>query len=791
MKAKYWVLVVLLVSSILAWWSGLFSEKEPFYIAVSGPMSGKSEANGQAMVQGIQLCLDQINQQGGIHGRPVKLLIFDDQNQPEQAKEIALKITKQTEALAVIGHYTSYASLAAAPIYRQIGIAAVSGSATADEITMGNDWYFRTIFNNSDQGALLANYVRKILNYHEADILFDEDVYGTKLAEAFRQTAELIGLKIRHRWHFDSADGTSFKNTLQDMIATQQASPTRQGIIFLATHSTEAVETIVSLRREGVGPRIQFIGADALSSSHFVKKLGNYPKERTQPGYYSDGTYTTAPFLFEVANESAQHFWRVFSQKYQEKPMITSALYYDAAMVILDAIKKLAPEQMATLEKTRQQVKDNLWQLSRLEDAVEGVTGSLYFDENGDMIKSIPIGVYEKGRAIVAVEQFQLLSNVQNIDDLLQNVLDNQIIQSNGKFMNRARVVYAGIDFNEISEINFRRSVYSADFFLWFRFKGDFDDDNIEFVNMLNPDTRLGKPVVEQSFGGGFAPSPDVLVTAVVEEHLASNENEVMQNPDSSLGKPIVEQSHEGLTIRSYRVKSVFKADFDFHDYPRDKQVLPISFRHKALTRDKLIYVVDAQGMQLSQFDPQHIKKSTRKFFKQGGLQVNKVLFFQNSHTNDSTLGLPNLFDEQQRIEHSQFNAAISVERNVSNFVLKTLLPVLFLIALGYFSFYLTAFTPKLAIGTNLILATSLFHLKLSSDLSNIDYIILIEYFFYLVYLLAIFVIIVSVFFHRAEDAKDDAEDEKTKLFLKRTNLFGKIFYPIILFAGAGAIAFS
>ncbi|OAD18621.1 Extracellular ligand-binding receptor [Candidatus Thiomargarita nelsonii] len=163
------------------------------------------------------------------------------------------------------------------------------------------------------------------------------------------------------------------------------------------------------------------------------------------------------------------------------------------------------------------------------------------------------------------------------------------------------------------------------------------------------------------------------------------------------------------------------------------------------------------------------------------------MLFFQNSHQNDSTLGLPNLFSNQQRIEFSQFNAGINIERHVTSFILKTLLPVLFLIALGYFSFFLTAFAPKLAIGTNLILATSLFHLKLSSDLANIDYIILIEYFFYLVYMLALFVILVALFYHLGEGK----EDEKTELLLKRTNLFGKIFYPIILFGGIAAIIYS
>ncbi|OAD18895.1 Extracellular ligand-binding receptor, partial [Candidatus Thiomargarita nelsonii] len=252
----------------------------------------------------------------------------------------------------------------------------------------------------------MAHYVRKVLKYNEVDILFDEEVYGSTLAEAFVQTAELIGLRIKHRWHFDSE--TRFKKSLEEMIATQQASPTKQGIVFLATHSAEAVEAIVSSRRQGIDRRIQFIGADALSSSNFVQQLKFSPQERSQPGYYSDGTYITSPFLFDIANERAQYFRHAFLKKYQEEPMTTSALYYDAAMLALDAIKRLPP--LTKLKNQRQQVKNNLWQLSRLEDAVEGVTGSLYFDENGDTIKSIPIGVYKNGRAIVALYQFQAVS---------------------------------------------------------------------------------------------------------------------------------------------------------------------------------------------------------------------------------------------------------------------------------------------------------------------------------------------------------------------------------------------
>jgi len=321
---------------VIVIWQGNFfsseeSPEEPIYLAVVGPMSGKSKVNGKALVNGINLYLDKINQQGGIDGKPVKLLTFDDQNKPELAKKLALEIAKNSKALAVIGHYTSSASLAAAPIYKKYGIPAISGSATADEITRDNEWYFRTIFNNSDQGALLANYVSKVLNYEEANILFDEDAYGSTVAAAFAQNAKRIGLEIKHQWHFNSEAG--LKNSLRNLMVTLSASPKKPGILFLATHSTEAAKTITVLRQQLDDINVPIIGADALSSPNFLHKLKQNPQEQIQPGY---------------ADERAQDFRYAFFKKYQEEPMITSAMYYDAAMVVLDAIRKMLEQGQAT-----------------------------------------------------------------------------------------------------------------------------------------------------------------------------------------------------------------------------------------------------------------------------------------------------------------------------------------------------------------------------------------------------------------------------------------------------------
>jgi branched-chain amino acid transport system substrate-binding protein len=735
-------LILLVISIIFAW--HIFSGKEPVYIAVSGPISGSRQPNGEAMVQGIRLYLDEINQEGGIDGRPIKLLVYNDQNKPELAKANALEIATQTQALAVIGHYSSTTSLAASPIYKEYGVPAITGSATADALTNENNWYFRTIFNNSDQGALIANYVRKILGYEEASILYDEDAYGSTLKDAFTHTAKRIGLSIKHQWSFDSVEPTEVKKTIYQMFDDVKKAPEEAGMLFFAIHSTEAVRAIVKLPQIRQ-VRVSIIGADALSSSNFTDKLSQFPQEQAQPGYFSDGVYALLPFLLEFApSEQMTPFILKFLEKYQHRPTISSALYYDVAKIAIHAIENITLKKKQYIEKQRREVRDNLLGLSQLENAIEGVTGYLYFDKTRDAIKSIPVGIYKNGIPNVAIRQYQPLSQTRLIGgDLLQKSLDNKIISVNHRLMSQTEVVFVGIDFNKISELNPQTSTFLADFYLWFRFKGDFDYQNIEFMNILNQE-------------------------------------------NNRLRMPIIEHVSEGkVTTITYRIKMPFKAELAFHKYPLDRQVLPISFRHKILTRDKLIYVVDAQGMDIHQMGD----KKTRDAFSIGGWKMKDVLFSQNSLKHHSTLGIPELFGSRQRIEYSQFNAIITIERNYWDVIFKKLLPPLLLVVLGYLSFFVpsSAFGTRLALGTFMIAATTPFYLNVTSELPKIDYTLLIEYFFYLIYFLAILTIAIAISVY----IKSDDEDNDSRKFVKRLNFWGKWLYKVILITGGATLLYA
>ena len=84
----------------------------------------------------------------------------------------------------MIGHRTSDASLAAGLVYLEKEIPAVTGTATADELT-ANPWYFRTTYSNRLQAELIAGYMTSVLGFEQATLITTNTAYSNSLSEAF------------------------------------------------------------------------------------------------------------------------------------------------------------------------------------------------------------------------------------------------------------------------------------------------------------------------------------------------------------------------------------------------------------------------------------------------------------------------------------------------------------------------------------------------------------------------------------------------------------------------------
>src|SRR5258708_32857112 len=142
-------------------------------IGVYAATSGSEAAFGQATVQGEQLAAEEINKNGGVLGRKIRLIVEDDLGKAEEAASVVTKLITHDNVIAVLGENSSNQSLAAAPICQASKVPMISASSTNPAVTKKGDYIFRVCFTDPYQGKALAMFVRTNLHATTAAILRD------------------------------------------------------------------------------------------------------------------------------------------------------------------------------------------------------------------------------------------------------------------------------------------------------------------------------------------------------------------------------------------------------------------------------------------------------------------------------------------------------------------------------------------------------------------------------------------------------------------------------------------
>jgi len=588
---------------------------DAFYIAVVGPMSGKIKKDGDQIVRGVRFCLEQVNKEGGVNEKPVKAVLFDDQNDPDLAHKRALEIAKHPNIIMVIGHLDSNTCVKGGEVYRAAGIPTITASATADEVTKGNDWYFRTIFNNRSQGIFLATYVKKILNTDTVSIINDQNIYGASLASYFDDAFKASEGKIKYRRSFDANAPNA--DIIIDQITNDLKNTTDDdGIIFLATHADEAVKLTVSIRRKGLNAPI--IGGDALGSNTFSLRFNKYPEEQADPGYFSDGIYAVAPVIPDVASEKIRQFRNMYTLKYDEEPGWIAISYYEAALMAVQAMKKADVKgRQKLITQERRKLRDTL---------AKGAIGNISFDKSGNAEKALVIGFFQNQNFISALTQLHPMSEFNRISDTEEA---DQIISVDNKPMSKTNVVYTGIDIHTITDLDIKNLLFTMDFSLWFRFQGAFNPADIEFLNAVKPIQLL---------------------------------------------KPSYQKISEQYTYRLYKVKAQFYADFVSTRPVFGQHILGLSFRHKYLNRNQLIYVIDMLGMGLTSGLSPHEELRQKQVLKPVyGWTINRSWLFPDI-VEKPTQGKPRYLNlSKGKADYSRFNYGIGIKKDAFSF--RRLLP--------------------------------------------------------------------------------------------------------------------
>jgi len=531
-----------------------FSAGQTVRIGLVGPMSGPDAELGQAMRAGVESFVERVNASAGEDRRRIEIVVRDDQSKQETARQQALDLAENTDVVAVLGHLDDDTSEEAAPVYAEKGLAAVTGSGGIPDVTANNKWHFRTGLTTSLQGTFLAHYMARVLEVENLIIIHDTDAFGLSLVDAlenelsFLKRSGIADLSVKQKWGFNARSPES-EEVIAEVIGQLSSKYTGE-MIFLAVHEDTA-ETLIPTIRDN--PRLRFgnpipykiLGPESLGQPSLVQAFAKLRREIQTPGIYSEGVYAVAPFLEDVANQRAQDFRRTYEASYGQAPDAVAAGFRDAAAVVVEALGRLASAP-ADLAAARKEIRDILAGFDREEKGVPGITGNIYFDLDGNAVKSVPVAVYRGRRLVSPAIQLSTVSSFETVDS-------NDVLQIKGGYFTRTRIVHTGLRVNEIRDIDLENQRFFMDFDIWFRYRGELDTNAIEFAN------------------------------AAETVHL---------------GAPVEEVSEDGLFYRLHRVQGIFKTDFIGDDSGLGKRVLGMQMRHRELNRERLIIVPDVLGME-------------------------------------------------------------------------------------------------------------------------------------------------------------------------------------------------
>ncbi len=358
---------ILVIMSVFVGCSLTAGNSNTIKLGVNYELSGAVATYGRSSVEGIELAIEEINSAGGIDGKEIELIKYDNKSDVAEATTLTTKLMTQDKVLAVMGPATSGAFMGTLPVAEQNKIPAVSGSATADEVTADEngvkEYAFRICFSDSYQGTGMANYALNNLNKSKAVIVMDSSSdYGKGLAENFIKTFEAGGGVIVAQEAYMAGD-TDFNSIITKVKGEDF------DVIFIPGYYEEAGLIIKQAREQGID--VPILGADGFDSPELVNLAG---KEALNNVYFSNH-YSSLD-----QDPVVQNFIKAFEKKYDKQPDAFHALGYDLARFVVEGIKraeKLDGQSVkAALEATTN---------------FNGVTGNFSVDENHNAIKALVV----------------------------------------------------------------------------------------------------------------------------------------------------------------------------------------------------------------------------------------------------------------------------------------------------------------------------------------------------------------------------------------------------------------
>ncbi|KYC38202.1 hypothetical protein WA1_38320 [Scytonema hofmannii PCC 7110] len=240
-------------------------KSNPLTLAVVVP-ADNAKSISQQILRGVAQAQEQFNTEGGLNGRLLEIVIANDGNNPDQAKQIAQQLVNDQSVLGIIGHNSSRMTQAALPVYKREGIPIVSSTSTAN--TLDGNVFFRTAPPDETSAKTLAEYAQRVALKKVVIFYNPNDPYSNSFREEFSKN-----FKDKERI-FRKVDLTDEKLNIEQELKDSVSQQVQAVMLFSdVDHTSVALEIAKVNANNKLG--LKLLGGESLYNQKTLQDGGN------------------------------------------------------------------------------------------------------------------------------------------------------------------------------------------------------------------------------------------------------------------------------------------------------------------------------------------------------------------------------------------------------------------------------------------------------------------------------------------------------------------------------------
>ncbi|MDM0082033.1 ABC transporter substrate-binding protein [Variovorax sp. J31P179] len=331
---KTQTLIPLAAAAGLALGSGLAAaqqqgvSKDEIRIGTIQDLSGPLAGFGKQSRNGMQLAVDELNEQGSVHGRKLKLFVEDSGYDPKKAVLAAQKLVNQEKIFIMAGHIGTAQNMAAMPVQFEKNIVNFFPITAAREMYEPfNRLKYSFAATYYDQIRIALPKLVKEKGAKKVCTIYQDDEFGLEVQRGAEAGLKAAGLELTEKTSFKRG-ATDFSSQVAKMKAANC------DLVVLGTIIRETIGTVGEARKTGFNPT--FLGSSA-AYTDLIHKLGGKPM---------DGIYATMTVQNPYTDEQSQplRFWaNKYKTKFNEDPTVFSVYGYSIIQDFIQAANKAGP----------------------------------------------------------------------------------------------------------------------------------------------------------------------------------------------------------------------------------------------------------------------------------------------------------------------------------------------------------------------------------------------------------------------------------------------------------------